>query len=291
MNPYISVIIPTYKDHASLVVCLSALKGQTYSSDRFEVIIVNNDPASEGIHQIQLPRNASLVEESRPGSYAARNKGAKIASGDLLAFTDADCQPHPKWLHYIAEAYVGVGSDGGLPPLVAGRVRLFPRHQGRYTFAEAYDYFVGLNQHLYVRKGLAATANLTIPRETFDALGGFDTSQFSGGDTDFCCRANRAGARLKYEERAVVNHPLRSTVAEIARKDRRLVGAKYARERMGTFARAIAPPLVRLKLIWAERESRIGVRAKATIVLAWIWFARLGEIVKLTVMPSRQRTR
>ena len=45
--PFVSVIIPNYNGKPLLVPCLSALRGQTYPADRFEIIVVD-DASTDG---------------------------------------------------------------------------------------------------------------------------------------------------------------------------------------------------------------------------------------------------
>ena len=95
--PSVSVIVPTFRDWESLEKTIRAIQKQTYSTRLFEVILVNND--AENMHaEMALPDNFMLVNESKPGSYAARNRGIDLARGDVLAFTDSDCLPEPDWL-------------------------------------------------------------------------------------------------------------------------------------------------------------------------------------------------
>jgi hypothetical protein len=64
-----------------------------------------------------------------------------------------------------------------------------------------------LDQERQVARGRAATANLLMRRDVFDAIGGFDESLPSGGDHAAVSRAVQAGAILRYAPSARVDHP------------------------------------------------------------------------------------
>ena len=96
-RPFVSVIIPTFHDWNRLQSVIDALKKQTYPKDHLEVIIINNDP-EDSPPELDLPDNFRIISESKPGSYAARNKGISAAKGEILAFTDSDCIPYPDWI-------------------------------------------------------------------------------------------------------------------------------------------------------------------------------------------------
>src|SRR5690606_10317828 len=91
------VIVPVYRDWTGLSRCLDALSRQSYPRTAFEVIVANNDPRSDVPSAIR-EREALIVDQKIPGSYAARNKAVEHASGEILAFTDSDCTPADDWL-------------------------------------------------------------------------------------------------------------------------------------------------------------------------------------------------
>jgi len=117
-RPTVSIIIPTYRDWDRLRVCLDALAVQTYPRDRIEVIVVNNDPANAP-GTLAFPGTLRLVDEETPGSYAARNAGLRVAGGDVLLFTDADCVPEPRWVEEaVAGTVVAVAARVGATRLL-----------------------------------------------------------------------------------------------------------------------------------------------------------------------------
>src|SRR6185437_12388918 len=97
-----------------------------------EVIVVDNG-SSDASRDIASghPAVTRVVTESRPGSYAARNAGLAVATGDLIAFTDADCLPASDWLRH-GFAAVARGLD-----LVAGHVN--PRVSDAPSLWERFD--------------------------------------------------------------------------------------------------------------------------------------------------------
>jgi GT2 family glycosyltransferase len=217
----VSVIIPARDAGRSLGACLDAVAAQT-AAPAHEVIVV--DDASVD-HTAQLVRShpavTHVVAGPGHGSYAARNAALALATGELLAFTDADCVPDPGWLAAGVDA-IERGADlagGGVVPVAAG---------GPPNAWERYDRAVYLRQDELVRdEGFAATANLFVRREVIDDLGGFDASLRSGGDYEFGRRATAAGYRLVYAPEASVVHRPRASLRETWRLHRRL-GAGWA---------------------------------------------------------------
>ncbi|WP_175514110.1 glycosyltransferase [Oceanisphaera psychrotolerans] len=160
-HPFISVIIPTYHDWQRLQLCLDAIDTQSYPKEKFEIIVVNNDPL-DFPSGMTWPNNCSVVVESKSGSYAARNKGASHAKGKVFSFTDADCIPDKNWLSEIASHY---SYNKGI---LSGSVIMFSmRANNKLNFTESYDYIFGINQEIYKRSKVAATANLSVTSEEF----------------------------------------------------------------------------------------------------------------------------
>lgn len=96
---------------ATLPACLDALAAQTLPRDRYEIIVVDDGSADD---TAALARRPGVICASIPasGPAAARNHGARLARGELLFFTDADCEPDSRW----AEALLAAFDD----PSVAG---------------------------------------------------------------------------------------------------------------------------------------------------------------------------
>jgi len=119
-SPLFTVIIPVYNDWEVLRHCLEALEVQSLPKDEFEVIVVNNGPEPKLQESLFLTSNGRLMHQLLPGSYAARNLGASAASGSVLAYTDADCVPDPRWLEHSRVLFQVGDCD-----LIASRVEIF----------------------------------------------------------------------------------------------------------------------------------------------------------------------
>jgi len=104
VEPAISVVIPTYRRPEKMARMISALEAQTLDRSQFEVIVVDNcsdddTPAILADLAAASPLNMRILRTPvNRGPAAARNLGWKSARAPLLAFTDDDCVPQPKWL-------------------------------------------------------------------------------------------------------------------------------------------------------------------------------------------------
>ena len=214
----VSIVIPVRDGARTLPACLDALARQEPVPDVTVELIVVDNGSSDGTRTLAAchPAVRRVVTESRPGSYAARNAGLAAASGDVIAFTDADCIPAPDWLRAGVAAMAEGRGD-----LVAGRV--VPRVGQAPTMWERFDAGHHVDQRKYVEVlGFGATANLFVRRAVLDDVGAFDGEMGSGGDRELCRRAVAAGYRLAYAPQAAVSHGSRRSAGETWRLHRRL---------------------------------------------------------------------
>ena len=207
--PTVSVIIPTYNRKDSLLRTLRSLAQQTYPTERFEVIVVDDggSDGTEGVSRRDFPFALHYVRQDNQGATVARNTGASASSGEILTFVDDDIQLHPQTL----ERLLAVKVDQRTIPL--GALATPSAIGGTSVFA-------GLNQTDHVAEMMGAdvtelpfqecmTGLLSVRREDFVALGGFQDP--TGGwpnwdDVDFGYRAHLAGYRLIRVWSAVAEH-------------------------------------------------------------------------------------
>jgi cellulose synthase/poly-beta-1,6-N-acetylglucosamine synthase-like glycosyltransferase len=270
--PFVSVIVPVYNDFDGLRQCLRALEEQTYPSDRYEVIVVDNG-SSRPIEAVAGDYGHARVErEAQPGSYAARNRGLAAARGEVLAFTDADCRPEPAWL---AEGVAALEADEECG-LVAGDIQVVARDSRAPTAVEYYELTYGFRQAFYVTEGFGATANLFTRRAVVDVVGGFDARLKSCGDREWGMRVRDAGYRLSYAEGARVLHPARRTWGELVKKTARVSGGMFELARIHGEGRGysvlvvlseLKPPM-RQALRVFQGDGPPGIRARLSVIAA-----------------------
>lgn len=218
--PRVSVIVPHYNDPERLGLCLKALEAQSLPRADFEVIVADNgSPQGEEALARLIAGRARLVVVAERGAGPARNGGVAAARGAILAFTDCDCLPDPRWLESGVAALDHCDLAGGRMDILIG-------HDGALNAAEAFEAVFAFDNERYVRaEGFGVTANLFCRREVFAETGPFRTGLSE--DKDWCHRARAAGHAIAYAPDALVAHPPRRNWPEIR--------AKFARINRETF--------------------------------------------------------
>jgi glycosyltransferase involved in cell wall biosynthesis len=228
-NLLVSAIIPVLNNYKCLEICLRALERQTYPKSLYEIIVVDNGSVENIETLVNQFAQASFTDEAQPGSYAARNKGISIASGEVIAFTDSDCIPTPTWLEAGVRHLLSVPKCG----LVAGKINIFFKNPDQPTAVEVYDSISYLNQREYVEKyKYGTTANLFTFKSVFEDVGVFNSKLKSGGDREWGKRVFSLGYSLIYADDACVAHPARHSLAQLYKKIARVRGGYYDLDRL-----------------------------------------------------------
>lgn len=222
----VSVITPVYNGLEYLEKYFDAVAKQSLDPSNFEVILVDNNSNDGTLESAEILikgiKNWKVLSfTDAASSYQARNFGVSHALGKYLIFTDIDCIPCKSWLEDILEQLEKINTD----VIIAGGIELFYKDQLPNVY-EQFDYHYFLNQEAYAIEKTGATANLAVNRELFDSVGGF-LEVVSGGDRDFCKRANLASnCTFVFLKNSLVLHPARYSYTELLKKIKRVSEGK-----------------------------------------------------------------
>ncbi|MFH8038989.1 MAG: glycosyltransferase [Candidatus Aenigmatarchaeota archaeon] len=214
--PLVSIVIPTKNNENTIEKCLNSILLLNYQN--FEVIVVN-DGSQDKTQQILEKfkekfehKNISytILKTDGVGPSAARNLAIKIARGEYIAFTDADCIVDREWLNELIKGFefssevMGVGGDQKSPEddTDFGKlVNLFMHIIGFVT-----EYVKSENKQKFSETSHNPTCNVMYKKEVFDKVGYFLEGLWPGEDVELDYRIKKMGYKLLYNPNAMVYH-------------------------------------------------------------------------------------
>jgi len=188
-----------------------------------ELIIVDNgstDKTLDVAHSLanDAPIPVQVLSETEKGLCRAKNRGIKAARGQIVVFTDDDCEWAPDYLEVLLRSY---GDDAGVA-IKGGRVELGDPSDLPFTIKtesrmEVYDG----SRH---PGGFVHGCNLAVARAVFETIGLFDENFGPGApfraaeETDLVYRAFKAGVPILYiPDLVVYHHHGRKKISDIAK--------------------------------------------------------------------------
>ena len=216
--PTVSIVIPVKDRAEDLRLCLNSLQQLTYPQDKLEVVVVD-DGSSDATPQVARELGAILLESGAVGGgpALARNKGASVATGEILAFIDSDCTAAADWLSELLPSF----SDKELAA-VGGWV------DGMYHVSALDRYEAVMSSLNLGRREMSAgrggdtfylpSCNLLMRKAAFAAAGGFRSELQVGEDVDLTWRLRDAGRKIQYLPSGTVYHAHRSRIWPFMRR-------------------------------------------------------------------------
>jgi poly-beta-1,6-N-acetyl-D-glucosamine synthase len=171
----ISVIIAARNEEENIGTLLTSLEKQTYPSENYEVIVVDDHStdATVAIAQRYPKIKVISLKEDQINSYKKKaiEAGIAAATGELIVTTDADCLPPPNWLHTIAASKEERGSVFIAAPVI------FENDRSVLQLFQSLDFLVlqGITAAAVSRNNLSMCngANLAYERKAFYEVNGF----------------------------------------------------------------------------------------------------------------------
>jgi cellulose synthase/poly-beta-1,6-N-acetylglucosamine synthase-like glycosyltransferase len=275
-----SVIVPVYNGAETLAACLDALSTQTVEASRYEVIVVD-DGSTDGSGEVATRHGAAVIRQEHAGAGAARNRGTEQTRGEILLFTDADCQPLPDWIEQMLAPF----SDpdvAGVKGIYGTRQRSLVARFAQAEYAEKYDRLAQGEQIDFVDTHAAAYR-----RDVFLAHGGFDPGFLLDEDQELSFRLAEAGHRLVFAPAARVYHQHPATIWRYARRK-----AHLGRWKVRVHARHPARALRDSYTPWTQKAQLVllplvvGCAIAAALGLVpWILVAGVAGLGLLSTIP------
>lgn len=209
--PKVSVVVALYNAERTLDECLASLTRLDYPD--YEVIVVN-DGSTDGSEAIIDRYPFRSITSENGGISAARNRGLRAATGEIVAYMDSDAYADPDWLRCLVRTFLesgaaGVGGPNLVPPSDNWLAKCVYRSPGGPTQVMLDDTSA---EHI-------PGCNMAFWKQALDEIGGFDpVFTAAGDDVDICWRLLERGHRLGFSPSAVVWHHRRPSVAAFWRQ-------------------------------------------------------------------------
>jgi glycosyltransferase involved in cell wall biosynthesis len=189
----LSVIVCAYNEEHYVAACLHSLLAQSRPPD--ELILVNNASTDRTGAIARTIPGVMVIDELQKGLVKAREAGRLAATGDVLAYLDADCRAPLQWLERVERRFANA------PQIVAvtGPYRFYDWDLWGRLLLRGHDLVLAPATQVLVQYVLRIGAilyggNFAVRREALAQIGGFDTSiEFHGEDTNLARRLSAVG--------------------------------------------------------------------------------------------------
>jgi len=282
----ISVVVPFYEDRQHIRGCIDALLSQDYPQGQVEVILIDNNSTDGSADIVKQCPPVKLLSETKQGAYAARNRGIREGTGEIIAFTDADCLPESTWLSRIQEAM----SDADVHIVLGKREYASPSlglsMLAEYE-AEKIDYVcASSDRHIYY----GYTNNMAVRRALFDQCGLF-LEMARGADSIFVRKVvDHFGCEsVRYVPHVCVRHMEISRLRDYYQK-RAIYGKSYECYRQVRSARSLS--YAERTLIFRRTVQKKGYSLPASLLFALLLVigAVRFDLGRLSARPGKART-
>jgi glycosyltransferase involved in cell wall biosynthesis len=216
MDVDVSVIVPVFNGANKLRKCIKALQQQK-TARRYEIIVVDDGSTDRGVEGIR-GNGVKVFQQKNQGPAAARNLGVEKARGDIVLFTDADCEPQADWIEQMLGPFENGSISGVKGAYLTRQKKIVPR----FVQLEYESKYEKMKKDHYI--DFIDTYSAGFLKEDFLKAGGYDT-QFTTAsveDQEFSFRMWDKGYRMVFNPDAIVHHTHSDTLPNYGKKKYRI---------------------------------------------------------------------
>ncbi len=183
----ISIVIPTYNEEKFIGKSLECIGGLATNDWEVEVMIIDAK-STDRTKEIAKSYGARVVDIEHRGIGFARQQGIKYATGDIIAYTDADTCVPKDWLVRYVEVLT--------KPQVVFAYGPFKVVDGTFPYYHFINYIQFYGWWLFsviFRLPLAAGQNLAFWKKKAQIVGGFNVKLRLMEDNDLSLRMSKIG--------------------------------------------------------------------------------------------------
>jgi len=294
----ISVIIPSYNSEKTMGNCIKAIQSQSIKNyeleekesgsvrinQKIEIIVVDDGSSDKTADIVKSFRTVKFFKRTHKGPASSRNFGAKMARGDILLFTDSDCEPDKNWIAEMTEPFKKDKSVVGVSGTYRTRQNEIIARFAQYEIEARHAKMADMKSIDFI-----GTFSAGYRKEIFQKFGGFDESfsTSAGEDPELSFRMAEAGLKMVFAPKAIVYHTHPNTLMKYLRqkfrnsywrvyvyaKRKKTVMKGHSYTPTGAVTEAICAVLFLLSLIFYRIEPTMGVRyvIGGLLVSTFIW--------------------
>jgi glycosyltransferase involved in cell wall biosynthesis len=284
----VSVIVPAHNASDVIEGAIASVRSQTYSD--WEVVVADDASSDDTARRAETAGARVVRLQANLGPAGARNAALAEATGELVAFLDADDEWLPNYLEHQVARYDAESGRSGDPVGVVACDAKLRSPDGTLAEHTYLDQFRKSVEPLTLERVLSRNCvyiSALVPRAAGEQVGWFDEDLFGTEDHDLWIKILETGHRavLNREVLAVYARAPNSISQDIARQganNQKTYRRALERGRLSAGARRIAKRELRYNRAleaaaraWFNRDARAALRAAPT--LAWVAVSRPGR--------------
>src|SRR3989339_1848455 len=165
----VSVVIPAYNEEKTLPFLLKSLRSQNFPKEEYEVIVVDNN-STDKTAKIAEKLGAKVLPEERQGIPYARDKGVRVAKGEIIVGTNADCVFPSDYLQKIYNKFQRNKELFGL----CGSIKMNDAPLPVKFIAEILFSYAHYYSLIFKKTSLCGALNFSFRRDKFLEVNGYD---------------------------------------------------------------------------------------------------------------------